>query len=139
MISTCASSHKWKKKHWSPHGIVWMVYHWSCVVCKVVVETMLLIVKQYIFNQIRRCWVLFNTLNVALFNQCVYGKSNSTIWNYPFQFCEGGFWIWIGGIVGVYNGKNLGYIGSISSIYIFLQCQQGSQHANVNVGWEKMK
>jgi hypothetical protein len=55
------------------------------------------------------------------FNQCVYEKLDSTIWDYPFQFCEGGFWIWIRGIVGVYDDNiSLGYINPILGIYIFL-------------------
>jgi hypothetical protein len=38
------------------------------VVCKVVVETMLLVVKQCIFNQIQEYWVLSNALKVPFKN-----------------------------------------------------------------------
>jgi hypothetical protein len=65
--------------------------------------------KQCILNQTQGYWLLYDALNVALLTS-VHTKSDSTIWDYPFQSCEGGFWIWIRGIVGVYDGKNSGYI-----------------------------
>jgi hypothetical protein len=68
--------------------------------------------------------ILFTFLcpNCCTFNKCVYVKSDWAIWNYLCQFCEGEFWIWIGGVVCVYDGKSLSCLGSICGICIYVQC-----------------
>jgi hypothetical protein len=73
---------------------------------------------------LKLCFSLWNNVysSIKLKDIGYFLVSYSTIWSYPFQFCVGGFWTWIGGIVGAYDGKSSGYIGSISSIYISLQC-----------------
>jgi hypothetical protein len=65
-----------------------------------VVETMLLVVKQRILNQTQGYWLLFNVLNVALLiNVCMQ-------YDYPLNFGRGDFELECGGIVGAYDDKS---------------------------------
>jgi hypothetical protein len=60
-------------------------------VCKVVVQTMFIVVNQCIFNQIRGCWLLSNDLNVTL---SIIVCMQNQIQQYeisPFNFVKGDF------------------------------------------------
>ncbi len=72
------------------------------------------------FQSNSKILVTFKFPKCYIFNNCMYAKWDWVIWNYLCQFCERGFWVWIRGIVCVYDGKSPDNFGSIFSICIYL-------------------
>ncbi len=83
-----------------------------------VVETKFFVVKQSIFPyQTQGYWLFFGVVNATIsISVCKIWFNNMKL---PLQFCEGGFWIWLGGIASACDGRSSGYIGLILAFTFF--------------------
>ncbi len=103
-----------------------------------VIETMFLVVRECVFNQTQGYWLFFDALNGTLsINVFVYNEMEWYEINdmrlFPSILCKA-FWVWIGGFVHLYDGRNQGSPCTIGGIYIYLWCYQGLQHACIDIG-----
>ncbi len=125
--------------------MLWEVRNWKvtrlCAKC-----THLSNLQDGCWNHVSCCEIMYFQSNSRIlttfwcpkwytFNKCVFVKWNGTIWYYFLtKFCEGTFWVWIGGFVHLYDGRNQNSPCTIVGIYIYLWCYQGLQHACINIG-----